>query len=71
MGTNTRSVTKMAWGITEIATALGLSHGFVRKEIARGALKGMKVGRRVLVLDEELRRYLGRNTVVVAECQPE
>lgn len=58
--TGNTSVTKrLAWGLAELAEALGVSLGFLRKEITRGSLKARKVGRRVLVLDRDLKKYLG------------
>jgi excisionase family DNA binding protein len=48
-----------AWSIAAIAASLGVSAGFLRNEIKRGRLKARKVGRRVLVFDVDLRRYLG------------
>lgn len=62
MKTNRTSVTKtnarLAWGVAEISASTGLSAGFVRHEIKSGRLQARRVGRRVLVLDADLRRYL-------------
>ena len=49
---------RLAWGLAEIAKATGLSLGFLRNEVRRGALPTRKCGRRVLVLDEDLKKYL-------------
>jgi excisionase family DNA binding protein len=49
---------RLAWSIGEIAATTGLSAGFVRKEIRAGRLMARRAGRRVLVLDRDLRRYL-------------
>jgi hypothetical protein len=49
---------RVAWSIAEISEATGLSIGFLRNENRRGALKTKKFGRRVLVLDADLRDYL-------------
>jgi len=58
---STKSVTdrRLAWALAELAPALRVSLGFLRKEIRRGSLKARKLGRRVVVLDEDLKRYLG------------
>lgn len=54
-----QSVTqKLAWPLQEIAKQTGLSVPFLRKEIRNGNLKCRKFGARVLVLDQELHRYL-------------
>lgn len=49
---------RMAWGFAEISQATGLSINFLRSEERNGNLPTVKFGRRVLVLDEELRKYL-------------
>jgi excisionase family DNA binding protein len=52
---------RIAWSVAEISKATGLSVGFLRNDVRRGVLKIKKFGRRVLVLDEELRRYLNQS----------
>lgn len=55
----TTSITnRSAWSVSEIAQATGVSIGFVRKQIHAGALSARKLGRRVVVLDEDLRAWL-------------
>jgi hypothetical protein len=49
---------RIAWGLAEIAKSTGLSLAFLRNEVRREALPVKRFGRRVLVLDEDLRRYL-------------
>lgn len=49
---------RIAWGLAEIAESTGLSLAFLRNEVRRNALPAKRFGRRVLVLDEDLRRYL-------------
>ena len=49
---------RIAWSLAEISEATGLSIGFLRNDVRRGVLQIKKFGRRVLVLDEELKRYL-------------
>jgi hypothetical protein len=55
-----RSVTqhRLAWGVGDISTSTGLSPGFLRKQIKTGKLRARRAGRRVLVLDRDLRNYL-------------
>jgi hypothetical protein len=48
----------VGWGLEELAAATGLSVGLLRKEIRRGALPVTRIGRRVLVLDEDWRAYV-------------
>ncbi len=56
--TATTSTQRAAWSLAEIATQTGLSLGFLRNEVRVARLPVRKFGRRVLVLDEDLRRYL-------------
>jgi hypothetical protein len=58
-----RSITneRLAWGLTELSALTGLSLGLLRREIGRGALRVRRVGRRIIVLDEDWRNYLHQN----------
>jgi hypothetical protein len=49
---------RIAWGLADIAEATGLSLAFLRNEVRCQALPVKRFGRRVLVLEEDLRRYL-------------
>lgn len=49
---------RMAWSLAEISASTGLSMGFLRNEVRRGTLPIKKFGRRVLVLEEDLKNYL-------------
>jgi hypothetical protein len=53
---------RVAWSLAEIAESMNLSIGFLRNEVRRGKLNVKKFGRRTLVLDEELRRYLAEGS---------
>lgn len=53
---------RVAWSLGEIAESMNLSIGFLRNEVRRGRLNVKKFGRRTLVLDEELRRYLAEGS---------
>jgi excisionase family DNA binding protein len=54
----TATSSRVAWSIAEIAEQTGLSLGFLRNEVRAARLPVRKFGRRVLVLDDDLRRYL-------------
>ncbi len=61
--TNSGSVVKptlsrVAFGIREVANALGVSGSFIRLEILRGRLKTVRLGRRILVTKASLDDYL-------------
>lgn len=54
---------KLAMPLSEAAVAVGLSHWTLRKAINAGKLKAMRVGRKILVSPDELKRFLtGTNT---------
>jgi hypothetical protein len=48
---------KIAWSLAEISEKTGLSVGFLNNERKAGHLPIKKFGRRVLVLDEDLRKF--------------
>jgi excisionase family DNA binding protein len=49
---------KLGWTLDELARSLSVSVPFIRLEVKRGRLKAAHLGRRVVVLDTEVRRYL-------------
>jgi excisionase family DNA binding protein len=53
---------RIAWSLGEISDATGLSLGFLRNDVRRGTLPIRKFGRRVLVLDEDLKAYLSKGS---------
>lgn len=53
---------RIAWSLADIAKQTGLSLGFLRNEVRGTRLPVRKFGRRVLVLDEDLRRYLAEGS---------
>lgn len=61
MATNVTSA-RLAWSLAEIAESTGLSVGFLRNEVRRGALRVRKFGRRVLVLENDLKAYLAQTS---------
>ncbi len=58
MTLNITDVNRIAWSLADIAAATGLSQNFLRYEVRRGNLRTRKFGRRVLVTDEDLRKYI-------------
>jgi excisionase family DNA binding protein len=53
-----RSTPKLGWTLDELARSLGVSVPFLRLEVKRGRLRAAHLGRRVVLLDTEVRRYL-------------
>ena len=53
---------KQSFTIPEVASCTGLSVPFVRKELYSGHLIGKRFGRRILILAEELTRYLNNGS---------
>jgi len=49
---------KIAWSLADISESTGLSIGFLRNDVRRGTLVVRRFGRRILVLEEDLRDYL-------------
>jgi hypothetical protein len=49
---------KLGWTLEKLARSLSLSAPFLRLEIKRGKLRAAHLGRRVVLLDSEVRRYL-------------
>ncbi len=58
--TETQSPPKLGWTLDELARSLSVSVPFIRLEVKRGRLKAAHLGRRVVVLDTEVRRYLAQ-----------
>lgn len=51
---------KLGWTLDELARSLSVSVPFLRLEVKRGRLRVAHLGRRVVVLDTEVRRYLAQ-----------
>jgi excisionase family DNA binding protein len=51
---------KLGWTIDDLARSLSVSVPFLRLEVKRGRLRAARLGRRVVVLDTEVRRYLAQ-----------
>jgi len=54
------STPKLGWTLDELARRLGVSVPSIRLEVKRGRLKAAHLGRRVVVLDTQVRRYLAQ-----------
>ncbi len=59
--------TRLAYSVPEAAEALRLSTPHIWREIARGHLASVKVGRRRLVTIEDLEAYLDARRVPAAD----
>ncbi len=51
---------KLGWTFEELASSLSVSVPFLRLEVKHGRLRAAHLGRRVVVLDTEVRRYLAQ-----------
>jgi excisionase family DNA binding protein len=49
---------KLGWTFEELARSLSVSVPFLRLEVKRGRLKAAHLGRRVVLLDSDVRHYL-------------
>lgn len=52
------TISKVAWSVQEVSEATGLSVPFLRREIKRGVLPVTSFGRRKLVRNSDLEKYL-------------
>lgn len=57
-----QTLPRLAWGLSEVSNATGLSVPFLRAEVRAGRLPVRRFGRRVLVRDEDLKVYLSRGS---------
>jgi excisionase family DNA binding protein len=60
---------RLAYGVQELAGALGVTAGFIRLEIQRGRLGIIRVGRRVLISRAEAERYLATRSTTAQEAR--
>jgi excisionase family DNA binding protein len=49
---------RLGWTFQELASSLSVSVPFLRLEVKRGRLKAAHLGRRVVLLDGDVQRYL-------------
>ena len=59
--TPTNATEMRATSLQKLAQGLDVSVGFLRLEISRGRLLPTRLGRRVVVTTDEVRRYLAEN----------
>ncbi len=52
------NVERRGHSIRDVCQSLGLSKGFLVREIKTGRLGARRLGRRLIVLEEDLRQYL-------------
>ncbi len=57
-----RTSDRVAWSLAEISEQTGLSIGYLRNEMRGGRLPVKRFGRRILVLEQDLREYLSRGS---------
>ena len=55
---NPTTVPILAFGLPELSKSTGMSISYWRKRIAAGELRATRLGRRVVVLADEVQRYL-------------
>ena len=60
---NQVTITKLACSVAEVAEITSLSKPFIRLEIKRGKLKARTFGRRILILQTDLRDYLNQGEI--------
>jgi excisionase family DNA binding protein len=58
--------TPLAYGIKDACRAASVSRGMIYSEIRAGRLKKVKLGRRTLILVEDLKAWLAANRGVAA-----
>lgn len=59
----TVSQNKLAWTLREVSEATGLSLPFLRKEVKDLRLIAKRFGRRVVILESDLKNYLLQGSV--------
>jgi hypothetical protein len=59
------ALNRLAWGLSELSQATGLSVGLLRQEVRKGNLRARRVGRRLLVTAQDWAAYLSCRV----ECQ--
>lgn len=64
---NTKKMNQLLIGVHEAADAVGLSHWTIRQYIRDGKVHAVRIGRRVLVEPEELRRLISESRCYVED----
>jgi hypothetical protein len=60
---------RAAWSLAEISHRTGLSIGYLRNEQRAGRLPVKRFGRRILVLDGDLQKYLAQGSERARDLQ--
>ncbi|MEO8465816.1 MAG: helix-turn-helix domain-containing protein [Gammaproteobacteria bacterium] len=68
MELHTVSTPKISYTMTEAELATGLSRASLYRAIARGELRRQKIGKRTLILSEDLRAFCGGGLDRLAEA---
>ena len=56
--TKVTKLERRAWSVAEVSERLGVSRNFLLAHIRDGLLRARKLGRRVIILNEDLDAYL-------------
>lgn len=56
--TKVTSIERRAWSITEACIKVGVSRNFLLAQIRHGVLRARRLGRRIVILNEDLDAYL-------------
>ena len=66
------TLARATWTLPEVAESLGVCEAFLRKQIKEGKLNPTRLGRRVLIKDEEFHRYINEGSKKTLEtCVPQ
>jgi excisionase family DNA binding protein len=60
---------RISWGLTEASVATGISVATLKRAVRAGKLRTSKVGRRTLVLNEDLQRFIRGDSGEESEAQ--
>lgn len=61
---------KLAYGVNEVGQATGLSPWTIRAYIRQGKIRPTRIGTRVLIEADELRRFLRKGRQPLREPEP-
>jgi excisionase family DNA binding protein len=58
---------RVAWSIEDAARAMGISKSTMRRAIAQGSLSVSRIGRRIVISDEILHRFVQDQSTSTSE----
>lgn len=61
--TTRANVTRKGWSLDELALTFGVNKRFRAQEVNAGRLHAKRLGRRIVVVDEDLQAFLSRRNV--------